>query len=228
MSIFQKFLKSLHNFFLLFGLNISFVKKRNRQSAIEMNSLEAVNTAFSDIQIQSNFASSEHIVFFNEIIGLLKEHSIDLSGSKVADVGCGIGDLINEINTHFRPKECYGYDFSEVAVRIAQKRFPEFKFCQHDLYTELSEKFDFVFCTEVLEHLLFPEKAIKNILESSKGKNIFLTVPDGRTDTFEGHINFWSIESWKIFIESNCPDCHISFGYLNNYQNLYALIKDQK
>lgn len=228
MPIIQKSLKSIHNFFLIFGLNVSFVKKRNNQSAIELNSLVAVNNAFSESRIQNNFVSNEHLVFFKEIVELLKENKINLSGCKVADVGCGMGDLICEISRCFQTKECHGYDFSNVAVQIAQKRFPECKFSQHDLYDELNEKFDFVCCTEVLEHLLFPDRALHNIIAAASGSKVLLTVPDGRTDTFEGHINFWSIESWKVFIESNCSNSEISIGYFNNNLNLYALIQDKK
>ena len=33
-----------------------------------------------------------------------------------------------------------------------------------------------------------------------------ITVPNGRIDTFEGHINFWSPESWNIFIRGNVSE----------------------
>jgi hypothetical protein len=59
--------------------------------------------------------------------------------------------------------------------------------------------FDTVFCCETLEHLLIPSKALKNLLNATNFKCV-LTVPDGRTDTYPGHINFWSEESWGSFL----------------------------
>ena len=53
-----------------------------------------------------------------------------------------------------------------------------------------------------------------------------ITVPNGRIDTFEGHINFWSPESWKVFIESNISDqeFEVKVGLIDNLTN-FAILK---
>ena len=50
-----------------------------------------------------------------------------------------------------------------------------------------------------LEHLLDPHKALNNLLNASL-KNCVLTVPDGRIDNYQGHIIFWSEESFESFL----------------------------
>ena len=92
---------------------------------------------------------------------------------------------------------------------------------------KLDYKFDIVFCTEVLEHLLYPHIALQNIIHLSQDSGvIMITVPNGRIDTFEGHINFWSPESWKVFIESNISDqeFEVKVGLIDNLTN-FAILK---
>lgn len=223
----NKFLKSIHNFFLIFGINISFVKKRIYQSAIELNSLNSTNLAFNNVKVQKDFVSHERLAFFTEIVDLMKTLQLDYQSLDIIDVGCGMGDLIDLVQQQFHPKSCTGSDFSKTAIEIANKRFNKCRFYVHDLYEPLPNKYHFILCTEVLEHLLYPAKALHNMLESCHPVNILLTVPDGRYDTFEGHINFWSSESWRVFLEDVFPQKKITTGYLNKNQNLYAIIQEK-
>lgn len=83
-----------------------------------------------------------------------------------------------------------------------------------------------LFCTEVLEHLLFPDKALKNILKMiANNGTLLVTVPNGRTDTYKGHINFWSPESWKVFIETNCEGFSYDIGLTKDSGDNYAIIQ---
>jgi 2-polyprenyl-3-methyl-5-hydroxy-6-metoxy-1,4-benzoquinol methylase len=87
------------------------------------------------------------------------------------------------------------------------------------------EKYDFVLCTEVLEHLLHPEIALNNIMNmlEENGKAL-ITVPNGRTDTFGGHINFWSPESWNVFIKKNSAGFYSETGLIHNNSANYAIL----
>ena len=45
---------------------------------------------------------------------------------------------------------------------------------------------------------------------------LILSVPNGRNDNFIGHINFWSPESWGIYLKENCTKFQIkTFGVMN-------------
>jgi hypothetical protein len=56
-----------------------------------------------------------------------------------------------------------------------------------------------------------------------------LTVPDGRIDYSRYHLNFWSPESWRIFVTDAAPGHRISFDRFRvresaHYENNLAII----
>jgi hypothetical protein len=51
-----------------------------------------------------------------------------------------------------------------------------------------------------------------------------VTVPNGRLDTFDGHINFWSPESWEVFLKQMCDGFSIKTGLMENDLTNYAVI----
>ena len=70
---------------------------------------------------------------------------------------------------------------------------------------------------------------MKNIIEMMKKDSVCLiTVPNGRTDQYEGHINFWSPESWEVFIKANSEGLSVSTGVINDKKNNYAIIRSRK
>jgi ubiquinone/menaquinone biosynthesis C-methylase UbiE len=222
----NSFLKSVHNLIYKMGVDIRFRKPDIKFNAIEENSVDAINSFYSLADKQFEITSAEHQKFFHDIIRTIENHKLNLKDKNIADFGCGIGNLLWHLNRYFSPASCHGFDFSETLLDLAVKRFPEGHFTKHDLYTKLGQQFDFVFCTEVIEHLLYPDKALKNILATVNpdGGAAFISVPDGRNDTFAYHINFWSPESWDVFIRSQVEGkARIETGYVNP-NNLYAII----
>ena len=108
------------------------------------------------------------------------------------------------------------------------KTLPEGKFFVHDLYQKLETEYDLILCTEVIEHLLYPDLALRNIIDMmSKDSVSLITVPNGRTDQYEGHINFWSPESWEVFIRNNSKGFSVRTGTIKNKKNNYALISNR-
>ena len=95
----------------------------------------------------------------------LKEISKRVKGS-VLEIGCGMGDFVGLINGT-------GIDISEFAIERARKRYTN-RFILGD-FMALKEKFDTVVMIDVLEHLLNPCEAIKEIRSISK--KLVLKVP---------------------------------------------------
>lgn len=78
-----------------------------------------------------------------------------------------------------------------MALELARNLLPEVEFRHLDIYTPLEEQFDIVICTCVLEHLLYPDHALHNLVRMLAPQGILiLAVPNGRYDFFAGHINF--------------------------------------
>ncbi len=95
---------------------------------------------------------------------------------------------------------------------------------EHNIYDSLENTYDIIFCTEVLEYLINPEDALKNLISAMKpGGYLFLTVPNGRIDDFEGHINFRGPESWNIFVQKQAQEYKVETGDIHE-RNLFALI----
>jgi len=216
-------LKKIRNLFYKIGIDIKFVKKNQNISAISHNSVEELNKYYSNPNLEKEFLVKLRLAFYKKIIDFLKSYNIDLTNQQVADVGCGIGILFCYIKENFAPKTYNGYDFSEEALKLAAKIFAEAEYTVFDIYNPINKTFDAIFCTEVLEHLLYPDKALKNLLSlMHQNSTLVITVPDGRTDVYEGHINFWSTESWNVFITQNAPDYFVETKLIGDI--LFAII----
>jgi 2-polyprenyl-3-methyl-5-hydroxy-6-metoxy-1,4-benzoquinol methylase len=105
---------------------------------------------------------------------------------------------------------------------------PDAEFRYFDIYEGSSLQFDVIFCIEVLEHLLHPARALRNVVAMLADSGVgLITVPNGRIDTFEGHINFWSPESWEVFVKEICAGYTVETGLIENGQNNFAVITRQ-
>ncbi len=187
---------------------------------------ESQNQFFKNPKSQENLYHPELLKFYNNVTEKIKSKNISLDNKTIADIGCGNGNLLVSITKTFTPSKIYGFDFAESALTQAKEKLPNGSFNEHDIYNPLPQKYDML-CTEVLEHLLHPEVALKNLINGMTEKgNLFITVPNGRIDTYKGHINFWSVESWKMFIQKNLPE-NVSFesGEFDK-KVVYALISN--
>ncbi len=102
-----------------------------------------------------------------------------LSGT-ILEIGCASGRLLKLIKEQYETIEPIGIDISEKLCKIAKKRSKcDIIRCDAQ-HLPLKPFFKFVFMTEVLEHLLEPERAIKEISKILKGKDakLVLTVPN--------------------------------------------------
>jgi len=179
------------------------------------NSKEYLNTAVTTKGIKA-YLSDERIEFYNRIVKFCVRNNIKFEGKTILDCGCSCSKLLDIINEEFKPQNVTGYDFSSKTIEIARILYPKIKFRNFDLVkNKPDEKFDVVFCTQVLEHISQPEAALNNLINLTKARGaILITVPDGRLDNYRGHINFWSRESFECFIE-RCligNNANVTFG----------------
>ncbi len=220
----ERFLKGIHNFIYHFGLDISLVKKEEQINAIAYNSIENANKYWESQKAKQEWDSSEYKEFYRLLIDAIEKHKIPLENKNWADVGCGSGTLLLFLKARFKPNSINGFEMAKSAIKIAKKRIPEGNFEVYNLYEEPTGKQDIIFCTEVLEHLLEPDVAIRNLQKRMHDESyLIITVPNGRKDTWGGHINYWSPESWKMFIQKNVKGKKFITGKLQE-RAVYALI----
>lgn len=195
-------------------------------NAIKHNSLENVDNIYSNKEYIDKYMDSERLSFYDKIIKTLIDNNVILDNKSIADFGSGTGHLLEKITRKFYNINGLGLEFSKEAICRSKEYFPKIDFIEHNIYDIYEDKkFDVIFCTEVLEHLEYPQKALNNILRTLNKNGIaIITVPNGRIDTFEGHINFWSPESFKIFISDHVKNTINIFPPLTNNKNLMTII----
>lgn len=153
--------------------------------------------------------------FFSSLIYLAKS----LKADSILDAGCGEGFTMEKLAKFSVGKKIEGIEYSEKAISFGKKLFPNLVFKQANIY-DLPYKdnsFDLVVCTEVLEHLEDPAKAIREMLRVSQ-KYLIISVPNepffmlsnflrgknlSRLGNDKEHINHWGIFSIKTFLEKN-------------------------
>lgn len=151
--------------------------------------------------------------FYSTLVSLAKP----LSPKTVLDAGCGEGFTLNKLMLNQIGQSIEGVEYTKEAIAFGKKLFPKANIKHGSIY-DLPYKdnsFDLVVCTEVLEHLEDPKKAMSEIARVSK-KYVVLSVPNepffmlsnffrgknlSRLGNEPGHINHWTIISFQNFLE---------------------------
>jgi SAM-dependent methyltransferase len=197
----------VRNIFSAFGLEVRKKIHAPLSNPVDYNSRENTDKFYADERLVSIYEDKKRISFYKSIVQQVSQR-IDLNIVRsVADASAGTGRLLAEFRKSFPDKKYSGFEFSDAALALCKKNNPGIEFEKADLYHETGKSFDLVLCVDTLEHLEFPGKAVRTLLSMTHpGGYLYLVVPNGRHDTFEGHIHYWSPESFRLFIESlDCP-----------------------
>jgi 2-polyprenyl-3-methyl-5-hydroxy-6-metoxy-1,4-benzoquinol methylase len=213
------------------GYKITRVKNANPnevRDALGHYAKQNIADWYSNPNNYRKYVNPERVQFYRRIVQHSMSMGIEYNSKSIIDVGCSFGELLRLISEE-NPEggTYYGTEYVEAAVDAARSIFPEGNYRVYDLYTEPSGKYDIVYCTEVLEHLLKPEIAIRHLCQMMSPDGVlYIAVPNGRSDTLWCHVNFWSVESWNHFISHSCKGYHVRTGYVDeNETTLYACVK---
>jgi ubiquinone/menaquinone biosynthesis C-methylase UbiE len=135
--------------------------------------------------------------FLNRFTDTLTKEVKKLRPESVLDVGCGEGFVLQKLKMNKVGKRLEGVDFLKTAIDIGHKIHPDVTLKQGNIY-DLQYKdnsFDVVICSEVLEHLEDPEKALSELVRVSK-KYVVLSVPN---EPFFMLGNFVRGKNWSRF-----------------------------
>lgn len=137
-----------------------------------------------------------------------------LLGKRALDVGCGGGFMANA----FRQlgAEAHGLDISENSITYARNRFPDCTFHCEDFNSMANSKlvFDFIFTTELLEHIPGTHEFMEMIVAISRpGTIIYLSTPDAGHEGVPADLSSW---------EDICPPEHIQWFNQSNMTQLFA------
>jgi len=77
-----------------------------------------------------------------------------LNPNKICEVGCGAGEVLNQLSDHYSGKEFYGYEISSQAFELCKKKSKtNLTFLLLDLLEENQEYFDIVMAIDIFEHV---------------------------------------------------------------------------
>jgi len=124
-----------------------------------------VNDHFNKIAGEYDHYKNMNGFYYQNLKKLLKK--LVPKTKSVLEFGCGTGDLIAFLN----PKKAAGFDPSAEMIKIAKTKHKKVKF-DYRLSFFSKQKYDYIFMSDVIEHLEYPEKEFKTIknLMSKKGK----------------------------------------------------------
>ncbi|MBM4281441.1 MAG: class I SAM-dependent methyltransferase [Deltaproteobacteria bacterium] len=108
------------------------------------------------------------------------------------DVGCGDASLLRLVDARFSGRKLAGVDLSSVVVEQNRAALSHMEFAVADVSSDaLPSGFDVVLCTEVLEHLPEPARALASIAAAVvRGGHVVITTPTGKvhaTERYFGH-----------------------------------------
>lgn len=151
--------------------------------------------------------------FYRELFKMLKP----LRAESILDVGCGEGFTLKKLEEKKIGKKNEGIDYSKDAIKLGKKIYPELALFEGDVYglKYKDNNFDLSICTEVLEHLDDPKKAVAEIKRVTS-KYIIFSVPNepffimanflrGKYLKSFGnhpeHINHWTSGGFESFLK---------------------------
>lgn len=151
-------------------------------------------------------------LFYKNVFALLRK----VPKGSILDVGCGEGFTLYKLSSAGIGKKLEGIEYSKKAISLGKKQYPDVVIKQGSIY-DLPYKdnsFDLVLCTEVLEHMDDPKKALSELVRVSK-KYLLLSVPNepffmmaqlvrgknwSRLGNDIEHINHWTFVSFQKFV----------------------------
>lgn len=187
------------------------------QQLMAANNERVFEQMYADPQLLQHYLVDSRLDFYRQVAQkVVSLFEGDKATAACVDVGCGTGHLLMELRKTGFGGRLVGLDSATAAGGQVRSHGMNLEFYPGYLSAQSwREEFDLVLCTEVLEHCDYPADIVRDMIRAIKpGGMIAITVPDGRKDTWEGHIHFWSPESFKLFMDGFQKK--VVFDYFDN------------
>jgi 2-polyprenyl-3-methyl-5-hydroxy-6-metoxy-1,4-benzoquinol methylase len=130
---------------------------------------------------------------YNKIVDLVPQ------GSEVADVGCGLGILMERLKTE---KACnvFGIDISSAAAEFVNHKGMDALVAKVPPIPLNSESFDVVIGTEIIEHVSKPDELIEEMIRILRPSgHIIISVPDKTMDPHVSREHLRTYDKGSLF-----------------------------
>lgn len=115
-----------------------------------------VEKHFDRVAKNYDLGKNKYSYYYDNLKKLLG--SIIPGDAKVFEVGCGTGDLLVSLD----PKSGYGMDISDQMIQISKLKYQNLRNIVFSTRWP-EEKFDYIFMSDVIEHLERPEEIFKEV-----------------------------------------------------------------
>ncbi len=139
-------------------------------------------------------------------------------GKKVLDIGCGGGVMVNAFRR--LGADAHGADISWNSIQFARQNFPRCTFyCENfDVMRHRNIRFDFMFTSELMEHIAGPHECLRMINALSKpGTVVYVATPDAGHAAVPEDIFAWGDicppEHLQWFNQSNLAKVFDEYGF---------------
>lgn len=164
--------------------------------------------------------------FYRVLVGYAK----CAAKKSILDAGCGEGFTLHKLQQAGLGKQLAGFDASAEAVAVANTMFPDLSVRTGDIYAidHRDRSFGLVICSEVLEHLEAPAKALAELRRVSE-QYVLVTVPwepwfqltnfllgkyIRRWGNHPEHINHWNVSSFtRLLVAQGFTLLHVSVSF---------------
>lgn len=115
----------------------------------------------------------------NRFFNTLKNEFKNLKPYSILDVGCGEGFILEHLRQEGVSTRLEGVEYNKHSIFLGKQLHPHITIREGDIYQLPYENnsFDVVLCSEVLEHLEYPEKALVELNRVAR-KYAIITVPN--------------------------------------------------
>lgn len=165
---------------------------------------------WDDLLADNNEKRENQTSFFAELAinNLPKWISEDIEDGKmtICDAGCAQGEGTKIWSEQFPNNQTVGIDFSSNAINCAKEKYSECKF-QVENIKELSESFDVIFSSNVLEHFYNSSKMIEHLVLHSD-KYCILLLPFREYYTVSEHFSYFDFQSFPLKIGEKYELCY--------------------
>jgi 2-polyprenyl-3-methyl-5-hydroxy-6-metoxy-1,4-benzoquinol methylase len=155
-----------------------------------------------------------------------------LAPKSIIDIGCGQGELLEDLHKVMPNAQLSGIDLSDQAIAAISRRMPGVHAMAVDLTaseglpTRMRGVADLGICTEVIEHVEDPAALLRAAKHAvSPGGTMLITVPAGPRNQFEKHIghrqHFTRASLKKVAEDAGLTDVRVEaagFPFFNAYK----------
>lgn len=147
-----------------------------------------VETHFDKVAESYDKGKQKYSYYYSNLKRLLRGEIP--SGKAVFELGCGTGDLLVSL----KPNYGYGMDISSKMVVIAKERHHESSLQFSTKWPK--RKFDYIFMSDVIEHLENPKEIFKRISKLVRPKTKFIITM--ANPLWEPLLIIWEKLGWKM------------------------------